>query len=84
MSIILDFLISICVGVIGLIAIFAFVYLITYGMGVFLDFITKYKVVRKVCDIGIKIIYVVILIIYVVILIILCYWIGFSILEKFL
>lgn len=77
MNVILDFLISVCVGVIGLIAIFTFAYLITYGMGVFLDFITKYKVVRKVCNIGINIICV-------VILIILCYWIGFNILENFL
>ncbi len=76
MSIILDFLVNVCVGTIGLIVIFAFAYL-TYDMGVFLDFITKYKVVRKVCDIGIKIICV-------VILIILCYWIGFNILEKLL
>lgn len=78
MSVILNFLINFCVGVIGLALILTFSCILTFVIGVVLDFVTtKYDIVRKVWDIGIKIICV-------IILIIICYGTGFGILEKFL
>lgn len=78
MNVILNFFVNVCVGAIGLIVIFTFACLITLSMGTFFDFITtSFDIVRKVLDIGIKIICA-------IILIIICYRIGFSILEKFL
>ena len=78
MSIVLNFLLNVCVGAIGIIAIVTFACLITFCMGIFLDFITTSStIVRKVWDIGIMIIFVIILVIF-------CYGTGVGILEKFL
>lgn len=78
MSIILDFLLNVCVGVIGLVAIVTFACLLTIGMNILFDYLTTASdTVRKVWDIVIKIICI-------IILIILCYGTGTRILEKFL
>ena len=78
MNIALDFLLNVCVGTIGLIAIVTFACLLTIGMNILFDYRTPTsETVRKVWDIVIKIICIIILIIF-------CYGTGARILEKFL
>ncbi len=78
MNIILDFLLNVCIGAIGLIAIVTFACLLTISMNIIFDYITTASdTVRKVWDIVIKMICV-------IILIILCYGTGAGILENFL
>lgn len=78
MSIILDFLVNVCVGAIGLIVMLIFSCILAFVIGMVLDFVTtKYDIMRKVFDIGIKVICA-------IILIVACYGTGFGILEKFL
>lgn len=77
MSITLDFLLNVCIGIIGFALIIIFAYILSIFIDLLFDAVAKYKNAQKVLDIGMGIVFI-------IILIIICYAIGAGILEKFL
>lgn len=77
MSIALDFLLNVCIGIIGFALIIIFAYILSIFIDLLFETVAKYKNAQKVLDIGMGIVFI-------IILIIICYAIGAGILEKFL
>lgn len=77
MSIALDFLLNVCIGIIGFALIIIFAYILSIFIDLLFEAVAKYKNAQKVLDIGMGIVFI-------IILIIICYAIGADILEKFL
>lgn len=77
MSITLDFLLNVCIGIIGFALIIIFAYILSIFIDLLFETVAKYKNAQKVLDIGMGIVFI-------IILIIICYAIGAGILEKFL